>query len=146
MSTSTQQKKDETVEKKVFQPRNVMVLKVGWPSIYPENKTAPFVFRMRIQLVKEAEELQREFLMLADVEQTRERYHEYDVAMLQQLATAPPEGFPDFPKLVDHEGELSAAIREYFMPGDPERKQAMGFILRGVMARYWREVTPADYL
>lgn len=146
MSTLKAAKQQETKDTPKFSPRTTVLLKVGWPSIYPQNREAPFVFHMRIQLVKDAEEAQKTFLMLPDAEQTEERTHQYDAEMIAALSIAPPEGFPDFPKLVDHEGELAAAIREYFLPSDPERRAGMAFVCRGVMIKYWSAVLPADYL
>lgn len=131
---------------KTFTPRTRFKLKVGWPSIFPENALEPFTFEMRTQLVGDAEKLQAEFLGLPEAERDPDRRHQYDVAMMAQLSMAAPTGFPDFPALVDHEGEVAAAIQEYFYPPDPERKEGMRFICRGVMAQYWNVVTPADYL
>jgi hypothetical protein len=126
-----------------FVPKTQFALKVGWPTIYPEQADKPLIFHVRVQLVKEAEEVQREFLGLATSEQESES-DAHDIAMLSLICTAPPEGFSDFPEV--NGGKLSDVIREYFTRGDEERQAGMGFIARGVMQRYWRRIVPAEYL
>jgi len=126
-----------------FVPKTQFPLKVGWPAIYPEHIDNPLIFHVKVQLVKEAEEVQREFLGLATDQQQSES-DAHDIAMLSLICTRPPEGFPDFPEV--NGGKLSDVIREYFTRGDAERQEGMGFIARGVMQRYWRRIVPAEYL
>lgn len=135
----------DTFQQNTFTPKNVFQLKVGWPNIYQENVKQPFVFHMRVQLVSEAERIQREYLMMSDDEQ-RAAQHQHDVEMLSLLSVAPPEGFVDFPAVNGEADSLSKAIKAYFIPGDPERLEGMRFIVSNTMNRYWRVVMPSDYL
>lgn len=141
---SDKKKKDE--KPALFTPKREFELKLGWPSIYPEHRTNPIVFHMRTQLVSEAEEVQRTFLMLPDAETTSELQHKHDVEMLALLSTAPPEGFKDFPAVNGDAGAVAKAIREYFLPEEAERREGMKFICRSAMSRYWQAVMPAEYL
>lgn len=138
----TAKPKAATDDKPVFSPRTMVGLSLEWPMLYPGMV---FRFNMRVQLVQDAEKVQTEFIMLPDAEQTTDRRHEMDARMIGLLSTAAPEGFPDFPGPKEGQ-DLARAIEEYFTPEDPERREGMKFICRGVMARYWKAVTPADYL
>jgi hypothetical protein len=138
----TAKPKAATDVKPSFSPRTVVALALEWPMLYPG---LVFRFNMRVQLVQDAERVQTEFIMLPDAEQTTDRRHEMDARMIGLLSTQAPEGFADFPELKDGD-DLAKAIEEYFTPADPERREGMKFICRGVMARYWKAVTPADYL
>jgi hypothetical protein len=83
-----------------FVIRNFVEVKLAWPRIYPTTEKDPFTAFMRIQLVEEAEKLQREFIGRDDENQEGDQLHEYDTEMLALLSVKPPTGFPDFPVIV----------------------------------------------
>lgn len=126
-----------------FIPKTEITIKVGWPAIYPEQKDNPLIFHMNIQLVKEAEAIQRQFLALESTEQDSDQ-HKHDIAMISLLSSRAPEGFPDFP--VPNGNRLAQVISDYFSSGDEQRQGGMGFIARGVMSRYWSAIMPSQYL
>lgn len=127
-----------------FKPVTEFDVVVSLPAIYPSTAKDPFVFRMKLQLVKEAQELQTAFLMRPDMEQDA-GLHEYNATMLAQLCTKEPQGFPGFAEATVNMS-LGDAIKTYFFPDDLERREGMAFICRRVMNRYWQGVQPADYL
>jgi hypothetical protein len=144
-----------------FVIRNFVEVKLAWPRIYPTTEKDPFTAFMRIQLVEEAEKLQREFIGRDDENQEGDQLHEYDTEMLALLSVKPPTGFPDFPVIVAdpkankelYQHELADTIRSYFYPevaADDEegqqRKQGLAYIVRNFMGKYWRKIEPADYL
>lgn len=138
----------------VFTPVSSFPLKLSLPMIYPGQL---FTFHLRVQLVRDAEIAQRNFVMLPDDEKHGDAFHQFDVAMLSSLSTAPPEGFPDFPEYPDafevsseppsKEAWLKQAVREYFYPNvDGERREGMRFICRRAMALYFQAIQPDQYL
>lgn len=130
------------------QLKNVIEVKVRLPALYPTTAETPFTVYMRLQLVKEAEELQTKFLVLSDDEQ-ESGTHEYDAQMLSVLSVKAPSGFADFPALVDNDPiVLKNAIYNYFIyaEGSPEEREGMAYICRCLLNRYRRTVNPTDYL
>lgn len=142
--TQTAAKTKEVKPAAIFYPRTQFELRLGWPAIYPEHRDKPFVFHMRTQLVSEAEKLQRDFLMAQDDERTDDLQHQHDAAMLGLLSTSAPDNVPGFPET--DEAGLAKAVQEFFYPKDQERREAMRYIVRAAMSRYWQAVLPADYL
>lgn len=130
------------------QLKNIIEVKVRLPALYPTTIENPFTVYMRLQLVKEAEELQTKFLMLSDDEQEAGT-HEYDAQMLSVLSVKAPSGFADFPEVNNLNGaELKSAIYDYFIyaEGSPEEREGMAYICRCLLNRYRRTVNPTDYL
>jgi len=134
---------DDKASAAVFSPRTTFDLPIKWQLIYPGME---FTFHMRMELVQDAERVQTEFMMLPDAEQTEDRKHQMDARMIGLLSVAPPEGFLDFPETDG--ANLAERCYEYFYgpDGNQERRDGMRFICRGTMARYWKAITPADYL
>lgn len=127
----------------IFVPVTKFELKLGFPVIYPFTKEDPFIFTMRIQMVSEADDIQRSFLMLSDADRISSR-HKYDADMISHLCVEMPTGFPGGIPEVD--GGLRESLLEFFYPDEAERRDGMAFICRQVMAAYWAAVQPADYL
>ena len=131
---------------KPFIPVSSFPLKLSLPMIYPGQL---FTFHLRVQLVKDAEIAQRNFVMLPDDQKHGDAFHQFDVAMLSSLATQDPEGFPDFPPEDENGAKrpLSERMREYFYPdADGERREGMRFICRRAMALYFQAIQPDQYL
>lgn len=129
------------------QLKNVIEVRIKLPSLYPSTIENPFTVYMRLQLVKEAEEIQSKFLMLSDDEQADET-HEYDASMLSILSTKAPTGFADFTSVDDDPVVLRKAIYDYFIyaEGSPEEREGMAYICRCLLSKYRRTVNPTDYL
>jgi len=131
----------------VFTPKTNFPLVVNLPKIYPE----PFTFHMRVQLVADAFEAQKNFIGLPDTDKQGEAFHQYDAEMISILSTKAPEGFPDFPAFdktsnLSEKDWLRTTLREYFLPTDPERREGFRFICRRAMAMYWEAIQPEQYL
>ena len=128
------------------QLKNVIEVKLRVP-MYPSTADDPFTIFMRLQIVKEAEEMQSKFLMLSDDEQAATT-HEYDAQMISVLSVGEPKGFADFPSVDNNPLALQKAIYEYliFADGTPEQREGMAYICRQLLSRYRRTVNPTDYL
>lgn len=119
-------------------------MKLSLPMIYPGQL---FTFHLRVQLVKDAENAQRNFVMLPDDQKQGDAFHQFDVEMLSTLATKEPEGFPDFPRDEPGAPALRERMRSYFYPDqDGERREGMRFICRRAMALYFQAIQPDQYL
>lgn len=131
----------DTAKPAPFAPRTTFELLMAWPVIYPGMK---FRFQMKIQLVKDAQKIQTDFLMLPDAEQTEDLRHQMDARLISMLSTSAPEGFDGLE--VDAGRPLEEQLYQYLYPEDPDRREGMRFICRNTMSRYWAAVTPRDYL
>lgn len=129
------------------QLKNVVEVRLRLPGLYPSTIAEPFVLYMRLQLVKEAEDIQTRFLGLTDPEQEAEM-HEYDAQMISILSVKAPTGFGDFPEVDDDPAALKKAIYDYFIfaDGTTDQREAMAHLCRSLSSRYRRTVNPTDYL
>lgn len=126
-----------------FIPVNHFELKLSFPIIYPTTKKDPFTFNMRLQMVGEAEAIQRTFLMLPDADRDAAR-HKYDADMISQLCVDMPTGFPG--GIPEESGDVAKELLSFLYPEDEERRSGMAFICRQVMSAYWTAIQPAEYL
>jgi hypothetical protein len=143
-------------DKQKFTPKTSFPLKLSLPQIYPETRDNPFVFHLRVQMVQDAEDAQRNFVALPDDQKRGDAFHQFDVEMIVALSTAAPENFPDFPTYPDtwpsgltptpKKQWLKEELRRYFYPDDQERREGMRFICRRAMALYLEAIQPAQYL
>lgn len=126
---------------------NVVKVEVRLPTLYPTTIQKPFTVYMRLQMIKEAEEAQSQFLALSD-DEMKAATHEYDAKMISLLSVQAPEGFDDFPTIDNDLNALQHAIYDYllFEDGNEEQREAMAFICRTLASRYRRAVNPIDYL
>lgn len=126
---------------------NVVKIEVRLPLLYPSTLKDPFTVYMRLQLIKEAEEAQSQFLSLSD-DEMKAATHEYDAKMISLLSVQAPTGFTDFPEIDNDPNVLRQTIYDYllFVDGNEDQREAMAFICRTLASRYRRAVSPSDYL
>lgn len=131
--------------RKGHRPAVTVILAFGF---LPETLSNPIRFDMDLQLVREAEEANSDFIMLSDDEQKEQRF-EQDVRMISLLTRERPSGLADFPEIPAGDREaLQGAIVEYFMGPDlsADESAVLEFLARRIMGSYWQKVAPADYL
>jgi hypothetical protein len=149
---------DAKKKQSLFSRRDVkpfVPVKCAWPEMWPQTEEQPFELAMRLQLIKEAQSAQRDFLALEDVDRDAQTF-DYDVECIALLSVKPPKGFPEFPEIeVDERGYIANpeaaqnSIRDYFhqsVEADPESREGWAWLVRQLMSRYWVKVTPKEYL
>lgn len=102
---------------------------------------APFEFKLRLKLSKEAQEAREQYLALS---QTAQVTQEDDVNLneLCDLMTETPKGFADLTDIGTGPGD---SFKSYVKTATGSSREILNIIVRGATNLYWKKLAPQEF-